>query len=164
MQKKLKNLERMREKSEHMSIKSFLLQLTKEDFFEFISSMYDTTGFKVSDLSIVKLPVYDESDPPKIKVVLKRGKKSIPEPMTFYFYKFNYEKDIMLSVWNERFVISSVNEPWRAFMTKKFGNEYVEAYSDYVSEYIRKERFSLEKIESECDLEVENLKSLIAEK
>lgn len=144
-----------------MCIKNFLLQLTKEDFFEFISSIYDTTGFKVSDVSIIKLPVYDESDPPKLKVVLKRGKRLIPKPMTFYFYKFNYEKDIMLSVWDARFVLSSVNEPWRAFMTKKFGNEYVEAYRNYVSMYIQNETQRLECLNSECNSEIERLKSLI---
>lgn len=167
MQKKLKNLERMREKSEHMSIKSFLLQLTKEDFFEFISSIYDTTEFKVSDVSIIKLPIYGESDPPKLKVVLKSKKKfgkSIPEPMTFYFYKFNYEKDIMLSILDAKFIISSFNEPWRKFMTKRFGNEYIEAYRGYVSMYIQEEMQRLENLTSECDLEIEELKSIVAEK
>lgn len=146
-----------------MSIKNFLLQLTKEDFFEFISSLYDITGFKLSDISIIKLPVCDKDDPPKLKVVLKSRKKFgklIPEPMTFYFYKFNYEKDIMLSIWDARFVISSVNEPWRAFMTKKFGNEYVEAYRNYVSMYIQNETQRLECLNLGCNSEIERLKSI----
>ena len=148
-----------------MSIKNFLLQLTKEDFFEFISSRYDTTGFKVSDISIIKLPIYDESNPPKLRVVLKSSKKfgkSIPKPMRFYFYRFDYEKELMLSDWDERFVISSINaQCWRGFMTHKFGEEYIEAYRNYVSEYIQKERKRLERLNSEGNSEVERLKSLI---
>ena len=142
---------------------NFLLQLTKEDFFEFISSRYDTTGFKVSDISIIKLPVYDESDPTKLKVVLKRGRRLIPKPMTFYFYKFNYERDVMLSVWDTRFVMSSTNEPWRAFMVKKFGDKYINSYREYIYEYIQREKSKLEKITSECNSEIERLKSLAQE-
>ena len=146
-----------------MKRNNFVSRLTEEDFFEFISSIYDTKGFKVSDLSIIKLPICDKDDPPKLKVVLKSRKKFgklIPEPMTFYFYKFNYEKDIMLSIWDARFVISSINEPWRAFMTKKFGNEYVEDYRNYVSMYIQNETQRLESLNSECNSEIERLRSI----
>lgn len=150
-----------------MNKNNFLLQLTGKDFFEFISSQFDTNGFKESDLTVIKLPVYGDENPPKIKVVLKSSKKffskSKPQTMRFYFYSFNYDREGLFSYLHERLVFSSVNEPWRAFMTKKFGSVYIEAYRSYVSEYIKKERNRLEKLNSECDFELEHLKSIITE-